>query len=179
MNQTLIKNNYLLVPNFLSIEQAEWYASELKRYTRNLAGDEQVPKSRALCLAPFNLNLLCNSVPRISSILEDDVLPSYTYGRVYLKGAILHPHLDRPSCEISLTIHLDGDQTWPIYFTKPNGKVRSVKLNKGDAVMYLGMASKHWRFRYRGELYCQLFLHYVRTWGPNWVHFFDKDAKAQ
>ena len=40
--------------------------------------------------------------------------PTYSYARIYNKGAILQKHKDRYSCEVSTTLNLGGDM-WPIY----------------------------------------------------------------
>ena len=47
------------------------------------------------------------------------LVPTYSYTRIYNKGNILKKHKDRPSCEISTTLHLGGD-LWPI-FIDPTG----------------------------------------------------------
>ena len=48
-----------------------------------------------------------------------DLIPTYSYARVYQHGAELKRHKDRPSCEISTTLNLGGDP-WPI-FIDPTG----------------------------------------------------------
>ena len=82
--------------------------------------------------------------------------------------------LTDPSCEVSVTLHLDGDQEWPFYITKPDGNVAEVSLRSGDAMIYLGMRGSHWRHAYQGESYSQVFLHYVRSRGEHAQHYFDK-----
>ena len=42
------------------------------------------------------------------------LVPTYAYCRLYKNGNILRRHKDRPSCEISTTIHLGGTP-WPIF----------------------------------------------------------------
>ena len=49
-----------------------------------------------------------------------DLIPTYSYTRLYEKGNILHRHKDRPSCEISTTLHLGGDE-WPIFLDPTGG----------------------------------------------------------
>ena len=48
-----------------------------------------------------------------------ELIPTYSYTRLYEKGHVLKRHKDRPSCEISTTLHLGGD-LWPI-FLDPSG----------------------------------------------------------
>ena len=93
------------------------------------------------------------------------LIPTYSYARLYKKGDILKRHKDRPSCisQISTTINLGGDP-WPIFIDgtgannvideyknihKPNApKGTKVLLEVGDIVssVYSGCElSEHWR----------------------------------
>jgi predicted 2-oxoglutarate/Fe(II)-dependent dioxygenase YbiX len=93
---------------------------------------------------------------------------------VYKKGATLERHRDREACEISLTLHLSSNSEWPIYIQRPDGEEVSVDLSPGDVMMYRGNIADHWRERFEGTEYVQVFLHYVRSRGPNNWAFFDK-----
>ena len=113
-----------------------------------------------------------------------DLLPTYSYTRVYEKGNILKRHKDRPSCEISTTLHLGGD-LWPI-FLDPSGadfviygkgeEDKSVKpgapkgiqidLKVGDMLIYSGCELEHWREPFQGNVCSQVFLHYNHANGP-------------
>jgi hypothetical protein len=177
MNRQLIDNNYLYIPNFISKEEADNLANELIEYSKlpgNLmtAGDYQAPNSLSMYnYLPF-VKLLVKKIPEVSKILQEDVLPTYIYTRIYTHGEFLSRHRDRPACEISLSLNLKKDTDWPIWFQKPNGEEISLELNQGDAVMYLGEISDHWRNIYQGHEHVQLFLHYVRAEGSkNWAVF--------
>ena len=178
MNQQLIDNNYLHIPNFISKEEANNLASELIEYSKlpgNLMKvDEQAPNSLAKYnFLPF-VKLLVKKIPDVSKILQEDVLPTYTYTRIYTQGEVLNRHRDRPACEISITLNLKKDNEWPIWFQKPNGEEISLELNQGDAVMYLGEIADHWRNAYQGQEHVQLFLHYVRANGSKYWAAFDQ-----
>jgi hypothetical protein len=81
----------------------------------------------------------------------------------------------RPACEISVTVHLDGDERMEFGIKKPNGEDVQLDLNIGDAVLYLGSEAEHWREGpYQGKNYTQVMLHYVRSNGKNAWAFFDK-----
>lgn len=176
MNQQLIDNNYLHIPNFISKEEASSLANELIEYSKlpnNLmTSDNQAPNSLAMYnYLPF-VKLLVKKINEVSSILEEDVLPTYTYTRIYSQGEVLSRHKDRPACEISITLNLKKDNEWPIWFQKPNREEISLELNQGDAVMYLGEIADHWRNEYQGQEHVQLFLHYVRAEGSkSWAVF--------
>jgi hypothetical protein len=76
-------------------------------------------------------------------------------------------------------LHLGSDGTsWPICFTKPDGEVVSKDLKPGEAVIYLGCISEHWRENaFVGKEYGQVFLHYVRSKGKYVNHCFDGARK--
>ena len=112
-----------------------------------------------------------------------DLVPTYSYTRLYEKGNILHRHKDRPSCEISTTLHLGGDE-WPI-FLDPTGannilsgretttvikpgapKGVRVDLKVGDMLIYSGCDLEHWREPFQGNVCSQVFLHYNHANGP-------------
>jgi predicted 2-oxoglutarate/Fe(II)-dependent dioxygenase YbiX len=176
MNQKLSQNNYLIIPNFISHERAISLSEEFKQYSKNnnILGDDQSPNSHSDYNYISFLELLCEKTSEISSILEENVLPTYAYSRIYKNGSILESHTDRDACEISLTLHLNGDYPWPIWIKTPSGESRHVSLNPGDAMLYLGKVAEHWRDEYSGDWYSQVFLHYVRSRGECSYAYFDK-----
>ena len=177
MNQQLVDNNYILIPNFISAYRANKLREDFETFAQenNLAGDSQIPPSSSVHDYISFLELLTEKTPEVSEILEETVLPTYVYARVYHKGSILKHHLDRDACEISLTLHLGGDKPWDIWIATPRGEERSVLLNPGDAMMYRGTVADHWRDEYDGEKYSQVFLHYVRSRGGCSYAYFDKE----
>lgn len=176
MQLEIIQNNYLYVPEFISGGEAHSLAVEFKEHCREfkLQGDSQAPNSQAIYdFLPF-VRLLVKKVKHVSEILGEEVLPTYTYARVYRNSSVLERHRDRPACEISFTLNLAKDTNWPIFFQRPDGSETSVELNPGDAVLYLGCQADHWRNKFEGNEHVQLFLHYVRADGPKAWAFFDK-----
>lgn len=173
---SLFTNGYFVIPNFIDSKKAKELAIEFKDYciTNNIGNDSQAPNSMAYYNYKSFLEILCDKTSEINLGMGEPVLPSYVYSRVYKNGSVLEPHVDRPACEISITVHLDGDTTWPIWIETPNGENRSVMLYSGDAMVYLGCERTHWREEYSGEWYAQMFLHYVRSNGSNFEHYFDK-----
>lgn len=95
--------------------------------------------------------------PKMEKILNTELIPSYSYTRLYEKGAELKIHTDRISCEISTTLNLGGDN-WPIFF-KIKKEIK-VELKPGDMVLYLGEQIPHWRKIFKGNICGQVFLHY-------------------
>ena len=121
---------------------------------------------------------LVKMLPQVSELCGEDVLPTYTYGRIYGKGDVLDRHSDRDACEISLTVTLQKDETdWPIWIKKPNGEEIGLNLNVGDAMVYLGCTADHWREAYQGTIQTQAFFHYVCANGDRAIEYFDRRNK--
>jgi hypothetical protein len=176
MNSSLTENNYIFIPNFISEASAKVLASNFKSHceANEIDGDCQAPNSSSEYNFIDFLEMLCEKVPLVSSLIGENVLPTYSYARVYKDGSVLERHHDRHACEISLTIHLDGDKEWPIYIETPNGEEVELILKSGDAMLYLGSVAEHWRNQFLGKEYVQLFLHYVRSRGDKAYTYFDK-----
>jgi hypothetical protein len=155
-----------------------FFREEATKNPQAFAHDSQCSKSLAMYDFRWFVELLIDKIPFMSEVLEEPMFPTYSYARIYAKQEVLEKHKDRHACEVSVTLHLDSDGTeWPIWFTKPNGEQVSYSLKSGQAVIYLGMISEHWRYAFKGQEYGQVFLHYVRGRGENWMCYFDKFKK--
>ena len=169
MNRDLLENNYIIINNFVSKENALHWGLDFIEYSKTVdekdKGDTQV--NNCTCLhSPKNGNdLLYGKCDEVSNIVGCKLLPTYSYGRVYGNGNFLPIHKDRQACEISLTVHLHGDTLWPFYIINPQGLPIELDLQPGDAVLYLGCLAPHWRLEYTGKNYSQDFIHYVREDG--------------
>ena len=182
MNPILERNSFLIINNFMPTNVAKdlhsYFLQDTIDNPQEFNHDVQCPKSLAVYdYHPF-LEILVESIPFVSDMVGETVLPTYSYARQYKSGDILAPHIDRGACEISLTLHLGSDGVeWPIYFRKPDNSIAGVHMVPGQAVMYLGCVAEHWRDEYKGNEYGQVFLHYVRSRGPYGKHYFDKVKK--
>lgn len=140
---------------------------ETKKNNKYAFGDGQSPKSfskySSLCFESLAIQL--NDL--LNQTTKKILVPTYTYARIYYKGAILKPHVDRSSCEYSTTICIDSTDIWDFYIKDRNEKENIIKLNPGDMCVYCGCELKHWREPYDGEQQIQCFLHYVDTNGPH------------
>ena len=76
--------------------------------------DQQVPGAYSKYADWVMETLLQYMRPIMKAKTGMDLVPTYSYTRLYEKGNILRRHKDRPSCEISTTLHLGGDE-WPIF----------------------------------------------------------------
>jgi len=144
-------------------------------------GDTQVPGAYSKYADWVMETLLQFMRPIMKAKTGLELIPTYSYTRLYEKGHILKRHKDRPSCEISTTLHLGGD-LWPI-FLDPSGadfvidedknihkpgapKGIRVDLKVGDMLIYSGCELEHWREPFQGNICSQVFLHYNHANGP-------------
>ena len=143
--------------------------------------DQQVPNTYSHYADPVMETLLMKVRPKMQQETGMQLIPTYSYARIYKKGDILKRHKDRPSCEISCTLNLGGDP-WPIFidgtgsnnvineeqnlikFNAPEGT--KVLLEVGDMLVYSGCELEHWREPFEGETCGQVFLHYNHVNGP-------------
>lgn len=180
MISTLLNNNYLYVPNFIGSHETQFLAHEFceaERLGLTTKGDIQAPNSSSIySFLPF-IKLLVRKIPHVSYLIQEDVLPTYCYSRIYKHGDVLTRHRDRDACEISLTLNLFQDTEWPIYIRKPNGEEVALSLMPGDAMLYLGCDAEHWRNAFTGQSYGQVFMHYVRANGERAYAYFDKERR--
>ena len=214
MNTEYKKNGYLIVRNYLSPEWADCLRFFFLKAKENkkTKPDTMSPGSHGYWGAnPYEL-LLDFKTDFLKKLLKwDSIVPTYSYGRIYKYGATLLHHIDRPSCQLSVTVNLGGNYTtpWPLWITKnghlttqamydkgmtegevnfacgfinPDGSMNrvapiqpdneewiEVNLEKGDAMIYMGMLLPHWRNPWvcgKKEYQAQLFMHYVDEKGP-------------
>jgi hypothetical protein len=177
MQLELIQNNYIVIPEFISKDNACALAEEFQDYCKKFnvkdVSDPSLHIGSALNWLPF-IKVLVEKTPEISNVVGESVLPTYTYARWQTAGHELTRHRDRPSCEISLSVNLKKDKNWGLWIQNPIGEEIEITLNPGDAVLYLGCQADHWRNKFEGQENVQLFLHYVRADGPKAWAFFDK-----
>ena len=145
--------------------------------------DKQIPGAYSRYADWVMETLLMFMIPIMKAKTGMDLVPTYSYTRLYEKGNTLHRHKDRPSCEISTPLHLGGDE-WPIYMdptgtdsilsgretttvVKPGApKGIQVNLKPGDMLIYSGCELEHWREPFQGTVCSQVFLHYNHANGP-------------
>lgn len=184
MNKELIDNNYLVIPNFISQGDIDFMVDEIAETERlgllELDNMNPVENSISAMNSVCATELLCQKSPEVSQILDEIVLPTYSFTRIYKNNGILKRHTDRGACEISLTLHLKGDKPWSFGIeNKTTGEDSFIDLNPGDAIMYLGCVAPHFRKgRYNGRSYMQVFLHYVRSRGSLNQCLFDRNQQS-
>jgi len=191
-------NKYQVIKKAISYELANFIFNYflLKRdavkfmYDNNLTydngmfgtwADAQIPNTYSHYGDHVMETLLVKVLPIMAQETGLELIPTYSYARLYKKGDILKRHKDRPSCEISTTINLGGNP-WPIFIDgtggdnvideyknihKPNAPAGTkVLLDVGDMLVYSGCELEHWREPFEGEVCGQVFLHYNHVNGP-------------
>jgi hypothetical protein len=125
-------------------------------------GDNQVPECKSiLSHEPIIETLQERMWGRFEKETGLQLIPTYSYARLYENGHDMKAHTDRPACEISVTIQLGRSHhyAYPIYMDG-----QRIELAEGDAVLYRGMDVEHWRDVCDGAdgYYSgQAFMHYV------------------
>ena len=123
-------------------------------------------KGHFSCYSDYAAEIILNNLrPMIEKKTKLNLFPTYSYLRIYDKGAVLAKHIDRPSCEVSGTLNMSGS-LWPIYLMSNKKKVK-IELEAGDLLIYRGSELQHGRDKLKGNYCTQIFLHYVQIHGPN------------
>lgn len=150
----------------------------LKQWDRrpDLYFSESDPSALSFYADPLVEVVLQKSAPAIEEVTGLELYPTYSYSRIYLKGDELVPHVDRESCEISVTVNVATvGKPWPIWMKTSNGEEIKIELSPGDAVVYKGCEVTHWREKMvNTEINVQFMLHFVDKNGPNAEYKWDK-----
>jgi hypothetical protein len=176
--------NFLFNYFLLKREAVEHMYNTNMTYDSGMLGtwtDQQIPNTYSIYGDPAFDTLLMKMLPVMKKETGLDVVPTYSYARIYKKGDILKRHKDRPSCEISTTVHLGGEP-WSIFIdgtgansvinerqnlVKPDAPIGTkVLLEVGDMLVYSGCELEHWREPFDGNICGQVFLHYNHVNGP-------------
>ena len=179
---TFIRNYFCMQKQVYDTCKEHRYFSPFENIIGYYEGsNEQIPNTYSH-YADFAMEtLLVKMLPVMAKETGLNLVPTYSYARIYKKGDELKRHKDRPSCEISTTLNLGGDP-WPIFIDgtgadsvideyknihKPNApKGTKVLLDVGDMLVYSGCELEHWREPFEGNVCGQVFLHYNHVNGP-------------
>ena len=167
---------YKIIKKFFTKEELEVYQrycyTELDHSSYTI--DDQ-------CFSPAWYNdslmeaLLYNKLSKVEKESGLNLFPTYAYWRYYVFGATLKKHVDRPSCEISITSCIKKYDNWPLII-----EGESFELQEGDALLYAGCDQIHGRPGvYKGEGMAQVFLHYVNQIGPHKDHAYDNINRSK
>ena len=139
--------------------------------------DKQAPGDFSKYGDPIMDTLLSLSLEQMQTLTGKELVPTYSYHRLYTTGTELKRHKDRVSCEISTTLCLGydvknvdlqkyPDWDWPMFIREKNGRETAVHMKPGDMIIYRGCELEHWREPFWGNNHAQVFLHYNEKGGP-------------
>ncbi|MGH8398322.1 MAG: YecA family protein [Gammaproteobacteria bacterium] len=159
------KSGYTVLPQAISAESAHLmatYALLQRNWPDYYQPEDMFRAALGHYADAFSETLLLELKPAMEQATGLELLPCYSYLRIYGNGAILQKHLDRPSCEISssLTLGFKSPALWPLCVAA-DGVDKAVPLAPGDMLIYRGADVPHWRESFTGEYWVQTFLHYV------------------
>lgn len=187
------KNNYVVVKNFINKGLAKFmydYTILKNKSVKHLITTNYVPDGSFCgtfedgqvngvysCYGDWLMEtLLETSVVDIKNITGLNLVPTYSYYRVYLNGSELKRHKDRPSCEVSATLCLGYNNSgaptgynWGMFIEKSGKKDlkgKEIFMEPGDMIVYRGCNIEHWRNKFKGKNLSQVFLHFNDAEGP-------------
>jgi hypothetical protein len=162
-----------IVTNYALLQEKTDFRSE-----GGLRHGAQVPGAHSVYGDTLMETLLGDTIHKI---MEEntglELVPTYTYFRVYRRGMDLKRHMDRPSCEISSTVcfgfnykKMPEDYRWGMYVDPETTKIPAEErdnvaeiqpgyqspMNKGihygqdpgDIIIYRGQQVEHWREKF-------------------------------
>jgi hypothetical protein len=204
-NKTFDQMGFLTLPNLVEVGPYQQERPEgTGSYSYNKKGEvikstpveDQVLGSLSRYGHPSFAPLFVEIKLKIQEVIGKKLLPTYYYDRFYSPGQTLTRHVDRPACEISVTLHIGSnlEKDWPIWIKTPDkyedseklkitesGIETSCNLAPGDGMLYKGCERPHWRnpMPSSGLLddsqtqYHQVFFHYVLADGERSHYAFD------
>jgi hypothetical protein len=129
----------------------------IRRYVRSLQregvfheGDDHVPTRTRVHNEAFTSLLHRGFSGIVNRIVPSPCKPSYSLLVHYRPGSVLGRHTDRQQCEWNVSWIADADPetdeeaAWPIHF-EHEGEEELARLEIGDAVLYSGQRTPHWR----------------------------------
>ena len=137
--------------------------------------DHQAPGDFSKYGDPIFDSLLSLGTEKMNELTGKELIPTYSYHRLYTMGTELKRHKDRASCEISTTLCVGYDNSnvdaskypdwdWPMFVGPKDGEKGTdgmpIHMKPGDMIIYRGDAIEHWREPLWGNNHAQVFLHY-------------------
>lgn len=108
-----------------------------------------------------------------SEILQKNLIPTYSYTRTYFRGSDLPRHIDRPSCQYSITLNIGSSslEPWP-FWCKSNildgAKNTEIHNEMYVPIIYMGEKVDHWRDKLKKRHSTHIFMHYVDGDDPDY-----------
>jgi len=157
----------LLASQFEILKDCEYFFNNIDKSNASYFDDELVCNAFSWYGNYAFESLLLVLQKDIEKITGKKLFPCYSYARIMYKGANMPRHIDRPSCEYSVSVCIKEDKNnpYPIFMENLSKEVNEIYLNPGDILVYQGTKLYHWRENYKGNGQIQAFLHYVDSLG--------------
>jgi len=200
MSKEFKENGFVVVKNFFSKEliniateyfKLKYQVSKFKKEYKSSI-DYDVSSSYVYYGDALCESILLSYGKKISTFLGLTLSPTYAFARIYEKGDLLIPHVDRKSCEISVTcpIFISDDKPSVInvsnytnkfypgedqltYDKAKNNQFTKIELYPGDVLFYKGCEHYHWRDPLSSPFLFQFFMHAVQTDGKYAEYVYD------
>lgn len=133
----------------------------------DITWDPQPEKKNFSCYSdPALKSLFFEAKRKVEKIIDAPLYPTYHLDRIYYEGGSMHVHVDRPACEISLSVLIRTNikESWPLWALPPISdkseielgdenlsKAYPATLKPGDALLYRGCDVIHYREPLVGE----------------------------
>lgn len=140
------KKWFVPVPNWRGVKN--YFGSEDK-YTYEEVED-QVEGSCCRYNHPDYKELHYEIKKKTEAVIGRKLYPTYYYDRFYFVGQDLPQHIDRPSCEISVSVTISSNLPdygeYPFYsFYNSVSGIKRMTTEPGDGIIYKGCEVPHWR----------------------------------
>ena len=195
------RDGFAHVKGLIAREIAQAFMMSVKAATRGAPIPLSQPQFRPAVLqrAAFDVSaqifqplnfFLWGLTPTISNLLGRDLLPTYSYFRIYRQSDICRVHSDRPSSEhgLSLTLSYSDDKVWDLQVGKERTETlyplsedfgamdyASIGMEVGDAVLYQASHYAHGRITPNPNAWsAHVFMFYVDRDGPYRDQAFDQ-----
>ena len=169
-SRTFAQHGVTEIPEFFTATEFEQLRQHVDRKVRrqlfrSMEGDNQVAGAPCEYGDPLAERMLTVKAPCLCDLLDLDLVPTYSYLRLYRPGDRLPAHRDRPACEITVSASLAADAQWPLRILVDGRIVDYCPAPRG-AVAFRGHELLHWRETLSGggPIACALF-HYVQRHG--------------
>jgi hypothetical protein len=137
-------------------------------------GDAQVEGAPCEYADPVAERLLSVKASYLGNLLHLDLVPTYSYLRLYRPGDRVAAHRDRPACEITVAASLASDPQWPLHILIGGQALDCCPLPRG-AVTFRGHELLHWRDTLSpGDPVAHVMFHYVQRDGPHRSWAYDR-----
>jgi hypothetical protein len=145
--EAFVQSEYAVIRKLVDLREiSSLYEYTLKNMTAGNLKDDQAVGSPSFYQDTEMIRLHKKLLPKIESLVQLKLYPTFCYYRTYRTGAILKAHKDRKTCQISVSLNLgqQGD-VWDFWLIDRDENARIITLNPGDALLYRGCNLTHGR----------------------------------